>query len=54
MGSNFDRRLWYTVKPVYNDHPRDPKYWPLLTGGRCSEVIYVIKGLIGTTKQWPL
>ncbi len=29
-----------TVKPVYNDHPRDPKFvavvdrWPLFRGGR--------------------
>jgi hypothetical protein len=24
--------------------------WPLLTGGRYLEVIYVIKGLVGTSK----
>ncbi len=28
--------------------------WPLLTGGRCSEVIYVIKALIGASKWWSL
>jgi hypothetical protein len=27
-----------TVKLVCNDHPRDKNLWPLLTGGRCSEV----------------
>jgi len=26
-----------TIKPVYNEHPRDHKMWPLSTGGRCSE-----------------
>jgi hypothetical protein len=31
--------LFNTVKPEYNDNPRDPKIVPLLTGGRCSEVI---------------
>jgi len=30
----------FRVKPVYNDHPWDSKKWPLLTGGRCSGVIY--------------
>jgi hypothetical protein len=25
------------VKLVYNDHPWDPKKWPLLTDGRFSE-----------------
>jgi hypothetical protein len=28
----------HTVKLEYIDHPRDPNLWPLLTGGRCSEV----------------
>ena len=34
------------VRLVDNDHPRDPKFvavvdrWPLLTGGRCSEVAF--------------
>jgi hypothetical protein len=28
----------HTVKPVYNDQPRDPKLWPSFTSGRCSEV----------------
>ena len=23
-----------TVEPVYNDHPRDLRNWPLNTGGR--------------------
>jgi hypothetical protein len=38
-----------TVKPGYNDNPWDPKIvtavdkWSLLTGGRCSELIYVVK-----------
>jgi hypothetical protein len=27
-----------TVKLVYNDHPWDPNLWPLLAGGRYSEV----------------
>ncbi len=26
-----------TVKPVYNDHPRDSKKWLLFKGGCCSE-----------------
>jgi len=26
------------VKTVYNNHPRDPELWPLLTGGRCTGV----------------
>ncbi len=28
--------------------------WPLLTGGRCSEVSYIIQILIGPLKRWPL
>ncbi len=28
---------------MYNNHLWDPKKWPLLTGGQCSEVIYVEK-----------
>jgi hypothetical protein len=32
-----------TVKPEYNDHPRDPEMWPLLTCGRCSEVLLYSK-----------
>jgi len=28
----------FAVKPVYNGYPRTQKLWPLLTGGRCSEV----------------
>jgi hypothetical protein len=35
-----------TVKPLYNDHPWDPKKWPLLTSGRCSKYIYVIYKLL--------
>ncbi len=31
-----------TIKLVNNDRPQDPKKWPLLTGGRCSEVINII------------
>jgi hypothetical protein len=27
----------HTIKPVYNDQPRDPKLWPSFTSGRCSE-----------------
>jgi hypothetical protein len=30
------------------------KLRPLLTGGRCSEVAYVIKIEIGPLKWWPL
>jgi hypothetical protein len=33
---------FYTVKLVYNEK------WQLLTGGRCSEAIYVIKVQYGT------
>ncbi len=29
-----------------------PKKWPLLTGDRCSEVIYVIKGENRSLKWW--
>ena len=32
-----------TVIPVYNDHPWDPKLCSLLTGGRCLDVIYVLR-----------
>ncbi len=40
---------------MYNDNLQNQKkQWLLLTGGRCSEVFYVIKGLFGTSKQWPL
>jgi len=28
--------------------------WTLLTGGRCSEIIYVLKGQFWTSKLWPL
>ncbi len=48
LKSNFVMKYWlevitktrfeHTVKPVYNDHPRDPKLWPLLTGCCCSKV----------------
>ncbi len=31
-----EKGVSYTVKPVYNDHLWDPKFWPLLTGGSCS------------------
>ena len=27
-----------TVKPVYNDHPRDRKFVAVVEGGHCSEV----------------
>ncbi len=33
-----------------SDYPRDPKFWPMLTDGRCKEVVDVIKVLHGTTK----
>ncbi len=47
-------------KLVYNDHPSDPKKWPLLTGGRCSKVIYVLKfqnwdlKMVVTIRRWSL
>ncbi len=34
-----------TVKPVYNDHPRDSKFVALLTGGHSSEVGLCYKDL---------
>jgi len=44
-----NKHLTYTVKPVYNDHPRDPKKvtvldrWSLFSGHLCYiVVIYVI------------
>jgi hypothetical protein len=41
-----------TVKPVYKDHhPSDPNNKSLVTGGRCSEVINVIKVQNGTQKH---
>jgi hypothetical protein len=45
--------ITYTVKPVYNDQPWDPKKRPL-TVGRCLEVIYLIKVPNGTLKWWSL
>jgi hypothetical protein len=29
------------MKPEHNDHTGTPKFWPLLAGGRCSEVLLV-------------
>jgi hypothetical protein len=34
---------------VYNDNPWDPKKLLLLTGGRFSEVIFVLKVFYGTS-----
>jgi hypothetical protein len=35
---------WFTIKLMYNDHSRDPpNLWPLLKGGRCSEVALCYK-----------
>ena len=39
-----------TVKPVYIDHPSDPKIVASLTGGRCSEVALRFK----SSKWWLL
>ena len=33
---------------MYNDLPRDPKKWSLLTGGRCSEVTFDTQTVNGT------
>ena len=43
-----------TVKPVYIGHPWDPKKWPLLTGGRCLEVIYVTEVQNVALRWWSL
>ncbi len=43
-----------TVKLVYNDHPWYPKKWPLLTGGRCSQVNYIGKIQNWASKWWLL
>ncbi len=43
-----------TIKLVYNDHPMGLKIVSLLTSGRCSEVIYAMKGQFGTSKWWSL
>jgi hypothetical protein len=42
MSSN---KLSSRVKPGYIGYLETQKLWPLLTDGRCSEVIYVIKKL---------
>jgi hypothetical protein len=42
------KRYLLTVILVYSDHPWDHKKWPLVTGGRCYEVIYVIRVQSGT------
>jgi hypothetical protein len=49
-----DKQFVSTVKPVYNDHPWDPKIVALLTGSCCVEVVYIIKIEIGLLKWWPL
>jgi hypothetical protein len=42
------------IKSVSTDHPLNSKTLAVMTGGRCSEVIYVIKVQNGTSTQWPL
>jgi len=48
------------VKLVNNDQPWYPKIvavvdrWPLLTGGRCSQVNYIVKVQYGASKWWYL
>ncbi len=37
------KRYLLTAILVYSDHPWDHKKWPLVTDGRCYEVIYVIR-----------
>jgi len=44
----------YTVKPVYKGPHGTSNLWPLLTGGRCSDVFCVLKTDIGTRKWWSL
>ena len=39
-----------TVKPVFKDHPCNPRIRAVLTGGRCSEVPLSYK----SSKRWPL
>jgi hypothetical protein len=41
-----------TVKPWDNDNPWDPKIGAVVDRWSCSEVIYVIKVINGTSKWW--
>jgi hypothetical protein len=41
----------YTAKPVYNDHPRDPKFVAVVDSGRCSELGLCYKNLNWDSKM---